>query len=121
MKKLILTAVMVLAYLSVARADSMRCGNNIISDGASKAMVILRCGQPFYREQVEIQGSGQSQTQGQILKHDKNSYNYFGSTSSRSVEISIEKLFYNLDEGQLIRILTFKAGTLIKIETGDRP
>ncbi len=57
MKKIIPVLFFLITLVDIAKADSMRCGNNIISDGDSKVKVILRCGQPFYKEIVEIKGS----------------------------------------------------------------
>src|SRR3989338_10507102 len=83
MKAVVLSVIlMVCSFANPARADSMRCGSNLVSDGDSKAKVILRCGQPFYKEQVKVESSGQSQTQGQIQKSGPETYNFSGNTSS---------------------------------------
>ncbi len=35
-----------------AYADSMRCGSRLVSTGEIKPIVLLRCGEPFYKEEI---------------------------------------------------------------------
>ncbi len=103
-----------------AMADSMRCGDSIISAGDSKAKTILRCGNPFYQEKVEVQSAQQSRTKGQIQKRDKYTSDFTADTFSTSSSVGIEKWYYKLGEGQFMRIITFNGDTIIKIEEGDK-
>ena len=121
MRNIVLVIIFLIILLDIAKADTMYCGNNLISDGDSKAKVILRCGEPFYKTTAEAQSSIQSQTLGQIQQQNKNTYDYGSNTSSRLSDVSIEKWYYNLGAGQFIHILTFKGDICIKIETGDKP
>ncbi len=121
MKKLLTvgTIVVLFPYVfpAIVSADSMRCGKRVISTGATKAKVLVTCGEPILREVVEERGS--AQTDGGIQR--------FGSRDSpfsfsRTFTITtLEQWTYNLGSNQFLRILTFEGGKLVSIELGDKP
>ncbi len=39
-------------FTSMSFADSMECGNRLISDGDKKYEVLLKCGKPFFKEET---------------------------------------------------------------------
>lgn len=125
MKNIIPALFFLIALVDIANADSMRCGNNLVSDGDSAAKVILRCGQPFYKEVAEIQGTGTSQTQGRGFSlgggSGQNTFIFNSNSSSTTSQVAVEKWHYDTGEGQFIRIVTLKGGVVVKIETGDKP
>jgi len=81
--------------LLVSYADAMRCGNNLVTVGDSKAKVLLVCGEPMISE---------------VIATEK--------TDDRK-EL-VEAWTYHRGPGSFLQILTFRGGKLILIETGDR-
>jgi hypothetical protein len=49
-RKLVATFILTLASSAVVHADSMRCGNKIVSESATLAELITKCGQPQDRK-----------------------------------------------------------------------
>ena len=82
-----------------------------VCEGDSKFDVVRKCGKPDYEEESSQVTTGQ-----------------FGSTRERGAKEGgfsssterIDKLYLNCGQGRFIKILTFRGGTLIKIEEGDR-
>jgi hypothetical protein len=85
---------------SLGFADSLRCGNRVISKGDSKIEVLAKCGQPDMKE--------------------VDSYDTTG-TVSRSGNVSlktstVERFYYNCGEGRFLRVLIFVEGRLTAIK-----
>ncbi|MDA8103836.1 MAG: DUF2845 domain-containing protein [Nitrospiraceae bacterium] len=101
-----------------AHAVCMSClshtGNSyteLACEGDSKFDVVRKCGKPDYEEESSQVTAGQfGSTRGKGTKEG-------GFTSSTE---KIEKLYFNCGQGRFIRILTFRGGTLVTIENGDR-
>jgi hypothetical protein len=104
-----LRVVILLFFLSLTvdatYADSMKCGTRLVSPGDSKVKVLLRCGDPFFREIV-----GERTIRSRYL-----------GVFSRSQTVLIEKWTYNLGSTRFLRTLTFEGDKLVNIEKGDKP
>ncbi|HEU0265395.1 MAG TPA: DUF2845 domain-containing protein [Geobacterales bacterium] len=81
-------------------ADSMRCGDQIVSTGVTAAEVILRCGPPFHREEREEK----------VVVEE-------GSSRYRRVQHR-EEWLYNLGADHFVQLRTFEDGTLTGIRSG---
>ncbi len=104
----ILAAIAIGTMVSTAcLGDTMRCGNKLVRSGNSTAEVLLTCGEPTLREVSSLERDKTEQASAT------------GSTSS-SVQVRVEKWTYNQGAGKLLKILTFRDGELISIETGAR-
>lgn len=91
-----MATLLVLSIASVAAASSkMRCGSELVSVGDSTAQVLLQCGEPMTRERVALESSG-------------------------STEKLVELWTYAFGPGQFLKLLTFEAGKLAAIESGER-
>lgn len=101
---LLLTAALLTG--SISYADTMKCGTKLVSDGDSKAKVLLRCGEPFLREFV-----GEKTIRSRT----------YGGYGIKSKTVPVERWTYILGQRKFMRILTFEADTLVKIELGDKP
>lgn len=88
-------------------AESMRCGKKVVKTGDSTSKVLATCGEPFQREFVGVEKSK--------IKEEIDQ----GSVTETK-EVKVEKWTYNFGAGTLLRLLTFKDGMLVEIETGDR-
>ena len=108
MRKLVFLATFGLAcFIAVeALADGMRCGDTLVADGGSAGEVLLKCGEPFYRETVAYKGVEGSRTE---------------RTVNSSTEVQVEKWYYEFGKDMFIRILTFEQGTLVRVEEWDKP
>ncbi len=87
----------------------MRCGSKLVSTGDSKAEVYLKCGEPFFSEEIGIES-----------RTFKRSHSPWSGRRSTSTTRMIEQWTYNQGPGTFWRILTFKGDKLVRIETGDR-
>ena len=101
-----------------AEAACMSClshtGNSyteLACEGDSKFDVVRKCGKPDYEEESS------QVTAGQFGSTREKGTKEGGFTSSTE---KIEKLYFNCGQGRFIRILTFRGGTLVTIENGDR-
>ena len=120
MKKVIFLIIFVFSFAPLNSYAGMRCGNKLIQIGDSKGVIILTCGEPYYKTEGGIQRKGSSTTRGIIKKTGKNSARYKHSTRSRQVEDVIELWYYKRGYGKFIRILIFRNSLLEKIEFGPR-
>ena len=102
--RLLLSAVLLNG--SISFADTMKCGTRLVSDGDSKAKVLLRCGEPFMKEFV-----GEKTVRSRL----------YGGYGIKFDTVPVERWTYVLGQRQFMRILTFEADTLVKIELGDKP
>lgn len=97
----------------VSLADSMYCGNRLVVDGDTKPIVLLRCGEPFYKETVGYL-TFENRRRKFFRKNDEREF------SSQST-VAVEKWYYNFGSNQFIRAVTFEGDTVVKIEELDWP
>ncbi len=113
----IMLAAFVIGLLpGVSLADSMYCGNRLVTDGDTKPIVLLRCGEPFYRETVGYL-TFENRRKKFIRKNDGFKERAFSSQST----VAVEKWYYNFGSNQFIRAVTFEGDTVVKIEELDWP
>ncbi|HUO83423.1 MAG TPA: DUF2845 domain-containing protein [Gammaproteobacteria bacterium] len=105
-------SIALLAFLlasAPARADAMRCGSKLVTDGDSAAKVLNRCGEPeqivetlVYRtfRPLHFQGT-----------------HAFPVGIETTVGILVEKWTYNFGPLKLMRVLHFENGYLVEVET----
>ena len=95
MRVLIAMTLMLAMCIPVRAASTLRCGTALISVGDSTAEVLLKCGDPFTREQIGIRYTG-------------------------TLDMIVELWTYHFGRGQFLKLLTFEAGRLVAIDNGDR-
>ena len=95
MRLLIAMALMLSISVPAGALSTLRCGTALISVGDSMAEVLLKCGEPFTRDDVGVK--------------------YAGST-----ERFVELWAYAFGYGRFLKLLTFEAGRLVRIENGAR-
>jgi hypothetical protein len=98
-------ALIALAGLADARADSMRCGSRLIADEDLIDKVIDLCGEPSDRWRTWIVRQPRYELNG-------NEYPFPGSE-----DVPVDVLVYDLGPNKLVRKLRFVAGKLESIET----
>lgn len=121
MKRLFIIALFIGFLASPASADSMRCGDKLVSTGYTTGEVVLICGEPYYKETTGVEKEEASLSTRNIDKLNEGVSGDVKSASSASVEVAVEQWYYNLGENQFVRILTFEGGTLTKVEEGEKP
>ena len=77
------------------------CGGRVISTGDTKADVLIRCGEPFYKTSH--------------LEELKERFDGVG----RRVTVTIDEWTYNFGPQRFMRIITFRNGTVIDVKTGN--
>lgn len=81
-----------------AHADAMRCKNALISDGDSSAELLLKCGEPMLRDEVQ---QPQLDRWGNLVL----------------VKVA-ERWVYHFGKNEFIRFVTIKNGRISAIENG---
>jgi Protein of unknown function (DUF2845) len=88
-------------------AASLRCGPELVSDGASKADVLLKCGEPLMKEtrseavEEKVKQKGQGTT----------------TTTERTVYKTIEEWTYNFGPRRLMQVAVFENGRLVDVHS----
>jgi len=77
------------------------CGDRVISPGDTKADVLIRCGEPFYK-----------------TSHQEELRERIDGIGSRTVTVTVEEWTYNFGPQRFMRIITFRNGTVVDIRTG---
>jgi len=95
------------AYAAGVHADTMRCGNRLVTTGDSSGKVLRLCGEPTHRDAVRIEKKKVERTTAE------------GSVSE-TVEVAVERWSYDQGHGRLLKILEFRDGVLTTIEDGER-
>ncbi|WP_257456048.1 DUF2845 domain-containing protein [Archangium lipolyticum] len=108
-----LLATLTLSFLLLpARGDAatLRCGNNLVADGASKTDVLLKCGEPAAKE---------SRTESDAVKQRRGGKNDSDSTTTEQVvQKTIEEWTYNFGPNRLIQVAVFENGKLVDVRSG---
>jgi hypothetical protein len=78
------------------------CGGRVISTGDTKADVLIRCGEPFYK-----------------TSHQEELKERFDGIGGRRVTVTIDEWTYNFGPQRFLRIITFRNGTVIDVRTGN--
>ena len=100
-KKMKKVAGLALLLLSIpASADAMRCKNALITEGDTSAEMLLKCGEPMLREEL-----------------NRNEENQFGNM----VQVKYgERWTYNFGKNEFMRFVTVRNGIITDIEHGPR-
>ena len=88
--------------VSASASDTLRCGKRLVSVGDNKAEVLIKCGEPAWKDAWRDQ-----------VINNVNTVNAF------RVNIDHERWVYNFGRNSFLRFLLFENGRLIKIATGD--
>ena len=81
-------------------APGPACDDRIMSVGDTKAEIVLRCGEPFYKSSYQ--------------EEQKERIDAF---SNRKVIVTVEEWTYNFGPQRFMRIITFRNGTVTDIRT----
>lgn len=87
-------------------SHAFRCGDSLVSEGDTKAKVLLECGSPMYKEKI---ASRKSKQHG---KSDNQRHSPHPKSSPREVTKPVEKWYYNCGSNDFIYVLTFEGGIL---------
>ena len=101
-------AFVVLSIPSLAVADSLRCGQKLVSHGDSKVEVVARCGEPASKEtRVEYETQKHASAGGGDIV-----------VQERTVQKTIEEWTYNFGPNNFIQYVTFEDGRMVKVRSG---
>ena len=94
---------------SSADAATLRCGNQLVADGASKSDVLLKCGEPMAKE-------SRTESVGDKLK--QRGEDGTSTTTEKTVIKTIEEWTYNFGPNRLIQVVVFENGKLVDVRSG---
>jgi hypothetical protein len=117
--KLIVPAMALLAiglcWNQAARADTMRCGNQLVSTGATLYEVKSTCGEPDDQQhRVETKTLKQRES----VPCDRADDARCSGSVSTTIEIVIDEWTYDFGPNQFIEVLRFENGRLVWIHDG---
>lgn len=82
------------------RLPGPACGDHVLSVGDTKADILIKCGEPFYK----------SSHQDELTEH-------FDDSGSRKVIVTVEEWTYNFGPQQFMRVITFRNSMVVDIRT----
>jgi len=93
-----------------ADAATLRCGNQLVADGASKSDVLLKCGEPMAKD-------SRTETVSDKLKQRGDD----GTTTSteKTVTKTIEEWTYNFGPNRFMQVVVFENGKLVDVRSGS--
>ena len=101
-------AALLLAVLAGSPAfAAMRCGTKLVSEGASRAEVAAKCGEP-----TDIVEKRTTFRRPVIWNYGRPMY-----AGEDFIEVPVEVWLYNLGPNKLMRRLRFEGGYVVQIET----
>jgi hypothetical protein len=82
-------------------APGPACDDRIISIGDSKADILIKCGEPFYKSE-----------------HQEELKERIDKAGSRTIVVTVEEWTYNFGPQRFMRVITFRNGRVVDIRTG---
>ena len=120
--RILLPVATMLAASAAYSADSMRCGNRVVSDGDPKAKVAELCGKPTATETRTVYRSGiprqqlsvedgvvRSVSNSELLIHDRS-----------HVEVEVDVWVYNRGRSRLLREVVFENNRVVAVNVLGR-
>lgn len=93
-------AIVAFTLVAPSRADSFRCGSNVIHEGMSTVAVRKRCGEPQHIERVQEHITGRR-----------------GNATGYDVGVALRELWtYDLGRGRFPARLTIEEGVAVRVE-----
>ena len=78
------------------------CDDRVISVGDSKADILIKCGEPFYKD-----------------AHQEELKERIPGSGTRTIIVTVEEWTYNFGPQRFTRIITFRNGQVVNIRTGN--
>lgn len=101
-----------LCFLPVtSHAATLRCGNQLASDGASKSDVLLKCGEPMAKD---------SRTEAVGDKTKQKTEGSKGTTTTTTEHVvykTLEEWTYNFGPQRLMQVAVFENGKLVDVRS----
>jgi Protein of unknown function (DUF2845) len=103
MKKIVILSIFLVCFLATAesRATDAFCGGSIVSVGDTNAEVIMKCGEPDWRE-----------------SHKQSIVEKLEADAKRKTFVTVEEWTYNFGPDVLMRIVTLKNGRVVDVRLG---
>ena len=103
-------------------ADSMRCGNRVVSDGDPKAKVAELCGKPTSTETRTIVRSGIPRQRLRVVDSlpPTGSGNELLVHNRSHVEVQVDVWVYNRGRSRLLREVVFENSRIVEVNTIGR-
>lgn len=109
---LVFAAVFCLCFASDVQA--FRCGQEIVGTGDSEARVLIKCGKPTFKKKISAKKSTRAKGDKRVADHrslyDKNKLGAGG----------VENWYYNCGKDDLVYVLTFEGGVVVREDTDGR-
>lgn len=96
---------------ATGHAATLRCGNQLASDGASKSDVLMKCGEPMAKD---------SRTEAVGEKTKQRTERSSGTTTTTTEHVvykTIEEWTYNFGPQRLMQVAVFENGQLVDVRS----
>ena len=97
-------ALSLLALPTLSHAASLRCGTHVVADGATKATVLAKCGEPQAKD-------SRTETTEKKSKEDDTT------TTKKITHKTIEEWTYNFGRQRLMQVVIFENGVLTDVKS----
>ncbi|WPB80776.1 DUF2845 domain-containing protein [Archangium violaceum] len=92
---------------SSSDAATLRCGNALASDGASRSDVLIKCGEPMSKDSHTESVGEKTRQKGEEIE----------TTQERVVYKTIEEWTYNFGPRQFMQVVVFENGRLVDVRS----
>ncbi|RKH61159.1 DUF2845 domain-containing protein [Corallococcus aberystwythensis] len=103
-----------LALPSLVHASALRCDNKLVSEGASKADALAKCGEPVTKETRTEYVTNKSKVSTGRTREDREEASTEVTTST-----TVEEWTYNFGPHRLMQVATFRDGRLVDVRSGS--
>jgi Protein of unknown function (DUF2845) len=98
-----------LFFPTAGEAASLRCGNELASEGSLKADVLLKCGEPMARESRTVANG--------VRVKQKDEASDTTTSTEQVVYKTVEEWTYNFGPRRLMQVAVFEDGKLVDVRS----
>jgi hypothetical protein len=111
------TLALIASFPLSAGAQTLRCGETLISEGITQAEVAARCGQPTLIDHQTIYSEGAAALPGGPPPGDWVGLSLPGVVRRSGSEIPVEVWTYNFGPDRFMQRIRFENGVVVKVES----
>ena len=114
-----LLTLLTLSFLFIptpGKAASLRCDRELASEGSSKAEVLLKCGEPTFKETRTV-AVGEKKHHGRAHRPYQTDDSDDDTTTTQVVYKTLDEWTYNYGPHRLMQVAVFENGVLVDVRS----